>query len=332
MSPPPPSTTQGVESMPSHSTPPVAFSYIRFSTAEQRQGNSLDRQSEAARAWCARNGVRLDQSTSFRDLGRSAFLGEHRKNPDRGALAAFLRLVEQGKVPRGSFLVVENLDRLTREHVRAAVALFLQILEQGVSIVTTTPERVFRHDSQDMTDVIIAVVELSRGHGESARKSDILGSAWADKRAQARARRPQPARRTDRVNGKPFLTHQLPAWIEEKEGQLALIEERATVVKRIFTLAAGGLGTPAIIRRLTEEGVPAFGDRVEYTDEDGNRRFRAVPGGRLGSGVWTKSYLNLLLRDRRVLGEYQACGKGRAPDGDPLPGYFPAVIDEEQFW
>src|SRR5262245_45648253 len=279
MSPPPPSTTQGVESMPSHSTPPVAFSYIRFSTAEQRQGNSLDRQSEAARAWCARNGVRLDQSTSFRDLGRSAFLGEHRKNPDRGALAAFLRLVEQGKVPRGSFLVVENLDRLTREHVRAAVALFLQILEQGVSIVTTTPERVFRHDSQDMTDVIIAVVELSRGHGESKMKSERNGAAWQAKLEAART-----------LGGEEVLNARLPAWVErvgarrkvDKHGRertvggtLRLIPERAEVVKRIFALAGSGTGLAGIVKALTGEGVPAWGP----------------------SGVWIRTYVACILND-----------------------------------
>src|SRR5262249_30127708 len=152
------------------------------STPDQARGDSLRRQTERAEEWCRRNGARLDSATTLHDLGKSAYLGDHRKNPDRYALAAFLKMVEAGKIPRGSFLVVESLDRLTREHVRAAVTLFLSILEQGVSIVTTSPERVFRHDSEDMTDVIIAVVELSRGHGESARKSELVGAAWAEKR------------------------------------------------------------------------------------------------------------------------------------------------------
>src|SRR5262249_59367400 len=125
-----------------------------------------------------RTGLRPDTPLKP-DLGKSAFTGEHRKNPDRHALATFLKMVEAGKVRRGSYLIVENLDRLTREHVRAAVTLFLSILEQGVSIVTTSPERVFRHDSDDMTDVIIAVVELSRGHSESSTKSDRVSKAWA---------------------------------------------------------------------------------------------------------------------------------------------------------
>src|SRR5438270_645082 len=90
--------------------PPLAYSYIRFSTPEQAKGDSLRRQDEAATGWCKRNGVRLDTSLTLHDLGKSAFLGEHRKNPDRNALAAFLKMVEQGRIPRDSYLIVENLD------------------------------------------------------------------------------------------------------------------------------------------------------------------------------------------------------------------------------
>src|SRR5918911_1432649 len=100
------------------STFPVAYSYIRFSTPEQRKGDSLRRQTEAAADWCRRNNVHLDTTTTLHDLGKSAYTGEHRKNPDRHALAAFLKLVEAGKVPRGSYLLIENLDRLSREDER----------------------------------------------------------------------------------------------------------------------------------------------------------------------------------------------------------------------
>src|SRR5262245_40837291 len=98
--------------MPASTPQPLAFSYIRFSHPDQAKGDSLRRQTEAARDWCGRNGLCLDETTTLRDLGRSAYTGKHRSNPDRHALAAFLKLIEQGKVPRGSFLIIENLDRL----------------------------------------------------------------------------------------------------------------------------------------------------------------------------------------------------------------------------
>src|SRR4051812_32559267 len=98
----------------------LAFSYIRFSSERQKWGHSLKRQTEAAAAWCARNGVQLDTSRTWHDLGTSAFTGKHRDNPDRHALAAFLEMVEKDKTGslRGSYLIIESLDRLTREHVK----------------------------------------------------------------------------------------------------------------------------------------------------------------------------------------------------------------------
>src|SRR3954452_6001777 len=96
---PQPRRNQDMKAAPS--TSPVAYSYVRFSTAEQAKGDSLRRQAEAAADWCKRHGARLDTSLTLRDLGKSAYLGEHRKNPDRYALAAFLKLVQDGRIPRG---------------------------------------------------------------------------------------------------------------------------------------------------------------------------------------------------------------------------------------
>src|SRR3954463_6438548 len=100
--------------MPASSPSPVAYSYVRFSTPDQAKGDSLRRQTEAAAAWCERNGVRLDTSLTLPDLGTSAFRGRHHRD-DRHALGAFIRLAESGRVPEGSYLIIERLDRLTRE-------------------------------------------------------------------------------------------------------------------------------------------------------------------------------------------------------------------------
>src|SRR5262245_55762354 len=121
------------------STSPIAFSYIRFSTPEQLKGDSLRRQTALAQEWCQRNNARLDESTTFRDLGHSAFTGKHTENPDRHALAKFLQWVEDGRVPAGSFLVIENLDRLSREEIVLATHLLTGILKAGVNVVQLSP-------------------------------------------------------------------------------------------------------------------------------------------------------------------------------------------------
>lgn len=274
---------------------PVAWSYIRFSHPEQAKGDSLRRQAEAAAVWCERNGVSLDTSLSLRDLGKSAYLGEHRKNPDRHALAAFLKLVEDGKVPRGSYLVIENLDRLSREHIQPALLLTLNLLQAGVRIVQLKPAEMIFDDKSDTMPVMMMMMELSRGHSESAMKSERVGAAWSERKKNAR-------------NG-GVLTRRLPAWIEESDGKLGLILERAAIVKRIFQMAASGYGHASIVKRFTEEKVPTFGP----------------------SGRWVRAYISKILTDRRPLGEFQPCGQGRKPDGEPIANYFPAVISEEEW-
>ena len=97
---------------------PLAYSYLRFSTVEQAKGDSIRRQTEATAAWCNRNKITLDTSISLRDEGVSAYRGKHRENADTHALAALLQAVKSGRIPAGSYLVVESLDRLSREKIR----------------------------------------------------------------------------------------------------------------------------------------------------------------------------------------------------------------------
>jgi DNA invertase Pin-like site-specific DNA recombinase len=269
-----------------------AYSYVRFSTPEQLKGDSLRRQTEAAADWCSRNNVALDTSTTFRDLGKSAYTGTHRSNPDRHALALFLKLVESSKVPEGSYLLIENLDRLSREETVPAAHLLTGILLAGVNVVQLSPAELVLTAKADAFDIMRAVMELSRGHGESVIKSKRVGAAWKERR---RAMREEGA----------VLTRRLPAWIEEKGGRLRLIPGRAAAIRRIYQLTAAGYGLATTIRKLIEEKVPPFGP----------------------SGHWARSYIALLLSDRRVMGEFQPRCHGAA-DGAPIADYYPAAVSE----
>src|SRR3954470_4641161 len=102
----------------------LAYSYIRFSSAKQAAGDSLRRQVEGTEKVCKRHGWTLDDSLNLRDLGVSAFRGS---NVREGALAAFLQAVKNRKVKPGSVLIVESLDRLSRNQVRPALQLFMGI-------------------------------------------------------------------------------------------------------------------------------------------------------------------------------------------------------------
>jgi Recombinase len=51
----------------------LAYSYLRFSSTEQRKGNSLDRQVRGRDAYIARKGLTLGSSLIIEDAGVSAF-------------------------------------------------------------------------------------------------------------------------------------------------------------------------------------------------------------------------------------------------------------------
>src|SRR5689334_10331983 len=91
---------------------PRVYSYLRFSTREQQLGDSYRRQNELRKLWLERNGYELDQTLCFEDVGVSSFRGKHAKD---GELAVFLEMVQAGQIERGSILLLECLDRFSRE-------------------------------------------------------------------------------------------------------------------------------------------------------------------------------------------------------------------------
>jgi DNA invertase Pin-like site-specific DNA recombinase len=286
---------------------PTAHSYIRFSGKRQERGDSIRRQTEGARDWAERNKVTLDTSLRI-DKGISAYRG---LNADIGALGAFLKMVERGRVHRGDYLVVESLDRLTRQDIQPALLLILNLLQAGVRIVQLTPVEMVYDDKSEAHAIMLMVVELMRGNSESATKSKRCGDAWANKRQAARDGKDQPPRRKDgRVT--PVITGRLPAWVEEKGGKLVLVPKRARVVKRIFALAAEGEGMRSIVARLTKDNVPPMGKGKE----------------------WTLAYVSAILKDGRALGSLQMTrgrGKAKVKDGDPLEDYYPAAVTKAEY-
>jgi DNA invertase Pin-like site-specific DNA recombinase len=281
----------------------LVLSYRRFSNPSQAAGDSIRRQTSDAQAWCARYGLQLDTSRHMEDRGVSAFRGKHRSNPELYALASFLERVQDGDIPPGSFLIIENLDRLSREKERYGLRLMMDILDAGVNIVQLEPETIFWHDSFEMVDIMRAVIELSRGHSESNIKSKRLRDRWGEDRRQAVA------------NKKPMIGRS-PPWLRRGPSGWDVIEEIATIVRQIYLWAAAGYGARQITRRLAERNIPPIG---------GTRK----------STTWWVGYVSKLLRWRAVIGDFQP-DPGSAPDkrreADVIPGYYPPIITSEQFY
>jgi DNA invertase Pin-like site-specific DNA recombinase len=283
---------------------PRAYSYVRYSTPEQAKGDSVRRQVALSEAWSRKKGIPLDASLRMSDKGKSAY---SEKNRTEGALGKFLADVAAGRVPRGSYLLVESLDRLSRAQVRSALRLFLGLLEAGITIATLADDQEYSDEDCDEIDLIISIIIMSRAHNESVMKSGRLKSTWASKREKI---------------GVKKLTSLAPAWLElSKDGtRFELVKHRVAVVQWLFKQRTNGVGVFRLARELNDRKEPMWGR------------------GKRAGQEWHKSYLTKILANRSVLGEFQPHRmdgepheRKRVPEGDPVPQYFPAIISEDVF-
>jgi len=78
--------------------------------------------------------------SDVRNHGVSAFRGA---NMVKGPLAKFIALVDAGVVKPGSWLLVEDIDRLTRGVHTKAYGLCLLLFEKGIRIATLMDGEVY---------------------------------------------------------------------------------------------------------------------------------------------------------------------------------------------
>lgn len=317
-----PSSTEGKVPEESTTFKPVAYSYVRFSTSKQELGDSLRRQVDACERYCREHELEL-HPVSYRDLGVSAF---KRRNIESGALAAFIDAVKTGKIAKGSYLVIEQFDRMSRAEVDVALKLLLDLVHSGIRVVTLVDGKVWDKEAvKDIGNLILAIVFMSRANNESTAKAKRLSEVWGQKKkaaAQGTARR--------------IITSECPRWLapnEDKTG-FVVLEDRVQSIKRVFDLRINGHGISAIVSRANEEHWPCPGKPPVRKSGESLDDFtlRAQQGG-----TWHTSTVGRLLRNRALLGEYQPYqddpedDSKRIPVGDPIQGYYPAVLDEQTF-
>jgi DNA invertase Pin-like site-specific DNA recombinase len=285
--------------MHGRSTKTKAYSYLRFSTADQAKGDSYRRQIALAEDYAKAKSLELDKSLTFQDLGVSAFTGKNRK---KGALRAFLDAVEEEIISAGSFLLVESLDRVSREAILDAQATFLQIVNAGITLVTLkgNPREYSRETvNANPTDLLISLLEMIRAREESETKSQRIKADWLKKREKA--------------SKGEAITSLIPAWLKRDGKAFEVIPERAEIVRRIYDLTLSGLGQHAITSVLNKEGIKPFGS---------GKRQR-----------WDRSYVHRILNSSTVIGTFtpHRMIQGRREPMEPIEGYFPAVVSRETY-
>jgi Recombinase len=148
-------------------------------------------------------------------------------------------------------------------------------LAADINVVTLEDERVYRGQNTNEMELFGSLMILSRAYNESANKQYRLNSAWAEKRDRARK------------NLTP-LTAACPAWLHLPKGsdRYELRPDRVAIVRMIFEETVRGIGSQALVKKLNDRrnGIRNIGSESPY---------------------WNRSYIERILKNEAVYGEYQ---------------------------
>lgn len=201
-----------------------------------------------AAEWCKQQNLELDTELSLSDAGRSAFKGHHLK---RGALGRFIALAQAGALGSEPILLVEAIDRVSRqEPLDALDDLLLELVKRcGVTIVTLEDGQIYSRET--LRDDPMALLKLAMltqaAHQYSRRLSGRLSKHWAQVQSKQ-----QEGKKISRGRGgmKPFW---LDADLERDEW---VPNSFAPAVVRAFELLTV-TGMSSTADALNREGYPA---------------------------------------------------------------------------
>lgn len=281
----------------------LAVAYARWSSLEQGKGSTLERQLQVVERYCAQRGLEILERVT--DEGSSAYAGT---NVQTGNLGKIISRVEAGELPRDITIVVEQLDRISRLPPAQVIAWIQRVTDLGVTVATANDGYIINADSirTNLMGFMGLVFNSFRAHEESRHKSERLAASWKIKRD-----------RLGQADTRP-ITGVCPAWLrlDSTKESFEVIPDRAAIVQEIFRRTAEGEGKRSITADLNRRGVEPWGR------------------GKSKATAWHSSYVQKVLSNPAVIGEYQPHSKPRGaaqrmPVGEPVSGYFPTVISEK---
>ncbi|WP_248763647.1 recombinase family protein [Pseudomonas sp. 13-2922] len=202
---------------------PNAYAYVRYSSTVQSSGDSVDRQISPLKAFTLETGVEVVETII--DEGVSSFRGD---NANKGKFKEILARIDRGVIRSGDYLVVESIDRITRQRVLDGVELLQGILKNGVKIYTTIDLRCYSYEdpAKDFENLIMISLIAKRANEESEIKSKRRKSAW------------NKAKLAASESGKKFNVHNPPYGYcyDAETDKFVIVEEEASEIRMIFEL------------------------------------------------------------------------------------------------
>tara|TARA_Y100001951_G_C11290239_1_gene271626 strand:+ start:166 stop:1815 length:1650 start_codon:yes stop_codon:yes gene_type:complete len=282
-----------------------AYLYSRVSkTSQAVDGHGIERQVKAAKKFLENYPeYEVEEDTVISDLGVSAFSGANIQ--DAAGLGGFLKAVRDGTIPRGSLLVIEAPDRLTRLGIRKGQRLFDELAEHGIDVGLVRFGVIIKHDiDNDFTSSLIVSIGLYLGHLESQQKSERISATMAKRRLRMRQK-------------ELLSTPHCPTWLRPTaDGEGFEFTEFAEVVRLMFKYRLEGLGGNRIAARLNEEGYrDTKGEVIRFQRVGHYLRSKAVTG-------FYQPHIVTKVNGKRV----------NEPVGEPITDFYPRLISDDDFY
>lgn len=273
-----------------------AYAYIRFSREMQSTGDSENRQKNALEHFESAYGVKITEV--FYDRGKSAFRGDNARS---GNFATVMKRIGSGDLKTGDFLVVESIDRITRQRVLDGVELLQSILKAGVNIYTTTDQKLYSYSdpSKDFENLLMISLIAQRANEESEIKSRRLLSSWNSRKKKAE-------------NGHIIIKkgNSIPYGLRVVDGCFVLQEDEQEEVKRLF-------------ENLIKYGINTAITKLNETSKK----------------KWNNGTLNKIIKNKTVIGCMATHRVEHSPDGKTkkiltgyIEDYYPKIIQPSLFY
>lgn len=273
-----------------------AYAYVRYSRITQESGDSEARQYNALERFTASTGVEIQEV--IYDRGKSAFRGDNARS---GYFKEILERINNRKIKKDDFLVVESIDRITRQRVLDGVELLQNILKKGIKIYTTSDEKIYSYSdpARDFENLMMIALIAQRANEESETKSKRLNSAWRKRREKAQ-------------NGEIIIKSgkAVPYGLRVENGKFVIVEEEQKEIEQLFNF-------------ILEYGINTS----------------IVKINEISKKKWNNGTLSKILKAKTVIGcmpmhriEYDESGKSKKVLTGFIEDYYPKIIEPALFY
>lgn len=287
-----------------------AYFYTRISSKAQISGEGINRQEDFITKFLdginnnSEGNVQYIQSKIINDSGVSAYDGS---NILDGELGKFIIDAENGKIEQGSLLILEALDRLSRQKISESRKLIQRIFDAGIKIAIVKYNIIFDDSSSNEIGAdLLVTAGLHLAFMESEQKSVRLRDTFARKREKI-------------ANGIAVKNSHMPFWLTYENNNFTLLPEQVKHVKLIFKLRLEGMGLHSITRYFNENNLKLAGNKSNSKNQLNSTRVTDI------------------LKHRGVYGAYEifkneyTTTRKRISTGEIIENYYPVIISKEDF-